>query len=129
LLLLAGSHARAQLPGPADPTSLKPRLLNIDGVREWSSPNYHCSGENRARIAIVPSPVRIPRDGVRIVPVVHRGASIGRWTVAAWDARRFFAPYAEFFVKELVAATRRDYPGRNLVRRAPPLPPRRQSES
>jgi LysR family cyn operon transcriptional activator len=75
-------------------------------------------------IAIVPSPVGIPRDGVRIMPVLHRGASIGRWTVAAWDSRRFFAPYADLFVKELAAATRRDYPGRVHVRRAPPLPHR-----
>jgi DNA-binding transcriptional LysR family regulator len=80
-------------------------------------------------IAVVPSPVRIPRDGVRIMPVLHRGASIGRWTVAGWDSRRFFAPYAEFFVAELAAATRRDYPGRDLVRRAPPLPQPRNSES
>ena len=41
-------------------------------------------------IAVVPSPVRIPRDGVRITPVVHRGASIGRWTVAAWDSASIF---------------------------------------
>ena len=73
-------------------------------------------------IALVPSPVRIPRDGVRIVPVVHRGASIGRWTVAAWDPRRYFAPCAEFFIAELAASVRRDYPGRQLIRRAPPLP-------
>ena len=33
LLLLAGSHARAQVPGPVDPTDLKVRVLNIDGVR------------------------------------------------------------------------------------------------
>ena len=33
LLLLAGSHARAQVPGPIDPTDLKVRVLNIDGVR------------------------------------------------------------------------------------------------
>ena len=79
-------------------------------------------------IAIVPSSVRIPHDGVRTVPVVHRGVSIGRWTVATWDLRRFFAPYSEFFVKELVAATRRDYPG-GFVRRAPPLPPPRELES
>ena len=71
----------------------------------------------------------VPHDGVRIAPVVHRGASIGRWTVAAWDSRRFFAPYAELFVKELAGATRRDYPGQNFVRRAPPLPQLRQSES
>jgi DNA-binding transcriptional LysR family regulator len=80
-------------------------------------------------IAVVPSPVRIPREGVRIMPVIHRGASIGSWTVAGWDSRRFFAPYAEFFVGELAAATRRDYPGRDLVRRAPPLPQPRKSES
>lgn len=33
LLLLAGSHARAQVPGPVDPTGLKPRWFYIDGVR------------------------------------------------------------------------------------------------
>jgi hypothetical protein len=32
------------------------------------------------------------------------------------------APYAEHFVKEIVAYCRRDYPGRDLIRRAPPLP-------
>ena len=79
-------------------------------------------------IALVPSPMRIPRDGVRIAPLVHRGASIGRWSVAAWDPRRFFAPYAEFFVAELAGSVRRDYPGRDLVRRAPPLPESRVSE-
>jgi LysR family transcriptional regulator, cyn operon transcriptional activator len=73
-------------------------------------------------IALVPSPVRIAREGVRIVPVVHRGESIGRWAVIAWDPQRFLAPYAEQFVEELVSTVRRDYPGRDLVRRAPPLP-------
>jgi formylglycine-generating enzyme required for sulfatase activity len=33
LLLLAGGHAPAQVPGPVDPTGLKPGWLNIDGVR------------------------------------------------------------------------------------------------
>jgi hypothetical protein len=33
LLLLADSHARAQVPGSVDPTDLKVRVLNIDGVR------------------------------------------------------------------------------------------------
>jgi hypothetical protein len=32
LLLLAGSHARAQVPGPVDLTDLKIRVLNIDGA-------------------------------------------------------------------------------------------------
>ena len=52
-------------------------------------------------VAIVPSNVRIPA-GVRAVPLVHRGAPIGRWTVVAWDPQRFLAPYAKSFIDELV---------------------------
>ena len=73
-------------------------------------------------VAVVPSPVHIPRAGVRAVMLVHRGVSIGRWTVAAWDAQRFLAPYAVQFVEELVARCRRGYPGYEYSRRAPPLP-------
>lgn len=72
-------------------------------------------------IAVVPSPVRIPRKGVKTRPILHRGATIGRWTVVAWNVRRYVAPYAEHFVEELVAAVQCDYPGHDLIRRAPPL--------
>ena len=78
-------------------------------------------------IAIVPSNTRVPRDSVRASPLVHRGASIGRWAHIAWDPQRFLPPYAEHFVTELVAHCRRDFPGRELIKRAPPLPqPRKQ---
>ena len=73
-------------------------------------------------VAIVPSNVRIPPAGVRAFPLVHRGASIGRWSAVAWDPRRFLAPYAQSFVDELVAYCGRHYPGREFARRAPPLP-------
>jgi len=73
-------------------------------------------------VAVVPSPVRIPRTGVRALVVVHRGVSIGRWTVAAWDPQRFLPPYAVKFVEELVAHCKRDYPGHEYARHAPPLP-------
>jgi hypothetical protein len=42
--------------------------------------------------------------------------------MVAWDPQRFLAPYAEQFVAEIVAHCRRDYPGRDLIRRAPLLP-------
>jgi len=78
-------------------------------------------------IAILPSNARVPPDGVRAVPLVHRGASIGRWAHIAWDPQRFLAPYAKHFVTELAARCQRDFPGRELIKRAPPLPqPRRQ---
>ena len=59
--------------------------------------------------------------------VVHRGVSIGRWAVAAWDSQRFLAPYAVQFVDELVAHCRRGYPGHEFSRRAPPLPRPRET--
>jgi DNA-binding transcriptional LysR family regulator len=73
-------------------------------------------------IAIVPSNAQVPRGVVRAMPLVHRRASVGRWAMIAWDPQRFLAPYAEHFVKEIVAYCRRDYPGRDLIRGAPPLP-------
>ena len=73
-------------------------------------------------IAIVPSNVQVPRGIVRAVPLVQRGAALGKWAMVAWDSQRFLAPYAEQFVEELVAHCRHGYPGRDLIRRAPPLP-------
>lgn len=73
-------------------------------------------------VAVVPSHMRIASEGVRTVPLVHQGASIGRWAIIAWDSQRFLAPYAKQFIEELVASVRRVYPGRELTRRAPPLP-------
>jgi DNA-binding transcriptional LysR family regulator len=73
-------------------------------------------------VAIIPSNAQVPARVVRAAPLVHRGASIGRWAHIEWDPQRFLAPYAEHFVDEIVAHCRRDYPGRALVRRAPPLP-------
>jgi len=73
-------------------------------------------------IAIVPSNAQVPRGTVRAVPLVHRGASIGRWASICWDPQRFLAPYAEQFVEEIATHCRRDYPGRDLIRGAPALP-------
>ncbi len=71
-------------------------------------------------IGILPSAVRLP-GGMRAVPVTNSRAPVGRWTMLAWDPRRFLAPYAEAFVDELVRHARRTYPGAALLRRAPAL--------
>jgi DNA-binding transcriptional LysR family regulator len=73
-------------------------------------------------IAIIPSNVQVPRGIVRAVPLVHRGASVGRWAYIVWDPQRFLASYAAQFVEELAIYARRNYPGRELIRRAPPIP-------
>jgi LysR family transcriptional regulator, cyn operon transcriptional activator len=78
-------------------------------------------------VAIVPSTARLPKTGVRAVPLLHRGAPLGRWLAVGWDPQRFLAPYAAQFVDELVASVRLDFPGRDLIRRAPPLPKPKES--
>lgn len=72
-------------------------------------------------IGVLPSAVRLAGRRLRAVPIVHRGVPIGRWTMLAWDPQRFLPPYARVFVDELVAHAQRTYPGRKLVRQAPPL--------
>src|SRR5262249_45414772 len=69
-------------------------------------------------IAVVFLTVVVP-DGVRAVLLVERGVPIRRWFSIAWDPQRLLAAYAEQFVDELVAYCWRDYPGRDLIRRAP----------
>ena len=73
-------------------------------------------------IAILPSNAAGSLKRVRTIPLVQRGASIGRWAHICWDPQRFLAPYAEQFVTELAALCRRDFPGRALIKRGPPLP-------
>lgn len=79
-------------------------------------------------VAILPSNVRIPQGRLSVVPLVQRGAPIGRWLTIAWDPRRFLTPYAEQFVEEVVdyARTR---PQPRFIRHAPslPRPPLRQT--
>jgi DNA-binding transcriptional LysR family regulator len=73
-------------------------------------------------VAIVPSPIRIASRGVRVVPVVHRGAAIGKWAMAAWNPRRYLPPYAEPFVDELLSRVQKAFPGSDYVKGAPRLP-------
>jgi LysR family cyn operon transcriptional activator len=72
--------------------------------------------------AILPSTASLPGSGVRGVPLVYRGASLGRWLSIGWDGQRFLAPYAAQFVEELVASAQLEFPGQELIRRAPALP-------
>ncbi|PAY09083.1 hypothetical protein CK489_11675 [Bradyrhizobium sp. UFLA03-84] len=72
-------------------------------------------------VAIVPSNVQIPAS-VHALPLLHRGASIGRWTAVAWDPQRFLAPYAKSFIDELVAYCGKHYPGRKFAKHVSPLP-------
>jgi DNA-binding transcriptional LysR family regulator len=72
-------------------------------------------------IGILPSAVSFPRKSIRAMPLLHRGISIGKWTMLAWDPRRFIPPYVERFADELVAYAQDHFPGRDIVGRAPAI--------
>ncbi len=72
-------------------------------------------------VAVVPSTVVIPRDRVRGIPLVQRGAAIGGWLRVAWDPERLFVAYAAQFIEELSTYCQRSHPGREFTRRAPSL--------
>jgi len=78
-------------------------------------------------VAVVPSNVRIPPGAVRALPLVHRGASIGRWNIVAWNQQRYLAPYAEHFIDELVIYCRQNHPSREFLKHAPPPRPKETS--
>jgi len=65
-------------------------------------------------IAIVPSVVALNRSGIAIAGLLRNRQPLGMWARAVWDPRRHLPPYAETFLRVLVAYTKRSYPGYRL---------------
>lgn len=118
LLLRRDYSSRSWFETACDVAHIRPRVI-LESAAPHTLLALARTGND---VAIVPANVAIPPAGVCAFPLVHRGASIGRWTVVAWDPQRFLAPYAKSFIDELVAYSRRYYPGREFARRVPPLP-------
>ena len=118
LLLGRGSATREMFYAACQIVHVRPRVL-FESTAPQTLIALAAAGYG---IAVVPAGVLIPREKVRAIPMVCRGAPIGRWRMIAWHPERFLAPYAEWFVEEFVAYSRRNYPNRDLTRRAPPLP-------
>ena len=117
LLLRSGFASRDWFAAACSIAHIKPRVLLESGAPHTT---IALAGAGYG-IAVVPSTVQIPRQSVRAMPLVQRGAPIGRWLRIAWEADRSLAPYAERFVAELVSYSRRNYPGRDISRHAPRL--------
>ncbi len=119
LLLLNGEFAsRAWFDSACDVAHIDPRV-----VLESGAPHTLVAlAQAGYGVAVVPSTTPLLHRSVRGVPLLLHGASVGRWSVIAWNPQRFLAPYAERFIAELVDHVRSAYPGRDLTRRAPRLP-------
>ena len=72
-------------------------------------------------VAVVPSTSIFNLDSVRAIPIVRNRASIGRWSVIAWDRHRQLPAFGHSFVNEITAYSRRNYPNYKIIQRAPPL--------
>jgi LysR family cyn operon transcriptional activator len=126
LLTRRDFNSRAWFDAACQMAHLRPHVLLESGA----PPTLLALAQAGYGIAIVPSNSRIPRGGLRAVPIIRGGEPIGRWLSIAWDPRRFLASYGEQFVDELVEYSRRRFLLPRLPRQMPPLPrPREQTNS
>jgi DNA-binding transcriptional LysR family regulator len=118
LLLQRGFGSRAWFDAASEIEHFKPRIrlesAAPETLVELAAAQYG--------VAIVPSTVIMRGRGIRVLPLVQRGAALGRWSMVGWAPRRHLPAYAERFVDELSAYVRVTFPGRDFVKHAPPLP-------
>jgi DNA-binding transcriptional LysR family regulator len=125
LLLHREFGSRRWFDAACEAAQFKPRV-RLESAAPQALVELACVGYG---VAVVPSTVVIRSEGVRVVPLVQGKSSIGRWSMLAWDPRRLLPEYARQFADELVAHSRRAYPGKAFTRRAPPFPrPKHPSE-
>src|SRR5262249_156074 len=78
-------------------------------------------------IAVVPSTVVIPAAHVRGIPLLQRGAAVGRWLRVACPPERALALYAGQLREEVWRDWQRGYAGGEFNRRAAALPRPREA--
>lgn len=117
LVLAKGFGSRAWFDAACELAHIVPRIV-LQSVAAHTLVELAASGYG---LAIVPSTARFPKTSARLLPLVQRGQSIGRWQMAAWHPARELSQHAQQFVAELVDYSRHSYPGRAITRRAPAL--------
>ena len=65
-------------------------------------------------VAIVPTVLIMNAKGVKVVPLVASGRSLGRWLAFIWNAQRAQPSYVAELGALMVASMRRDHPGREF---------------
>jgi LysR family transcriptional regulator, cyn operon transcriptional activator len=119
LLLMQREYAvREWFDAACETAHLLPRVL-MEGTNAFTLIELAAVGYG---VAVVSSSSLMRNPELRAAVLVNRGAPIGRWTTVSWDPQRLMPPYGQRFIDELVAYSRHSFPGRNLIRRAPPLP-------
>jgi DNA-binding transcriptional LysR family regulator len=65
-------------------------------------------------IAVLPSTVRLKKNGHRVLPIRHEQKAIQMWMSAVWDPKRYLIPAAKMFIEEAHQFTRKNYPGKDI---------------
>jgi DNA-binding transcriptional LysR family regulator len=74
-------------------------------------------------VAIVPSHFFFSKQGVKVLPVLSRGQSLGRRVAIQWDTQRFQPAYVRLLADELAEFARGNYPGQEYEFAPPPSTP------
>jgi DNA-binding transcriptional LysR family regulator len=112
LLLRRDFGSRATFDAACREAGVRPRSLFESGEPH----SLLALAEQGHGVAVVPSTVLFDAWRVHVAPIVHAGHPLADAVAVAWDPRRVLPRYADAFVEELAASTRRSYPGRRFHR-------------
>jgi LysR family cyn operon transcriptional activator len=115
LMMQHGYAVREWFDAACETAHVVPRVL-MEGTNAFTLIELAAVGYG---VAVVSSTSLIRNSQLRVVVLVNRGASIGRWTTVGWDPQRLMPSYGQRFIDELVAYSRHSFPGRELSRHAP----------
>jgi DNA-binding transcriptional LysR family regulator len=107
LTLPAGFGTRALFDAGCETISVRPAIR----MEAAAAQTLVAAAQAGYGVAVVPSVLIMNRRGVKALPVLVDGKSLGRWLAVAWNAERFQPPYLAEFVDLLAGALKRNYPG------------------
>ncbi len=108
LTLPAGFGTRALFDAACETTGIRPAIR----MEAAAAQTLVAAARAGYGVAVVPTVLIMKRRGVKALPVLASGKSLGRWLAVVWNTQRSQPPYLAQFTDLLAEALRRDYPGR-----------------
>jgi DNA-binding transcriptional LysR family regulator len=109
LTLPSGFGTRELFDGACETSGVRPEIR----MEAMAAQTLVAAAHSGYGVAVVPTVLIINGRGVKALPVVASGKSLGRWLAFVWNAQRSQPAYVAEF-GDLLVASCRNYPGREF---------------
>ena len=110
LVLPSGFGTRAVFDAACETSGVRPTIR----MEAAAAQTLVAAARSGYGVAVVPTVLIMSRQGVKVLPLLASGKSLGRWLAFMWNEQRPQPSYLAQFGDLVAAATRRDYPGREF---------------